>query len=250
MGRTNYAPAPGTMGVDINRDGITDFNMAPGQSAGVDVNRDGITDYMVSNNMRSIPGPMIGSRPMIGSIPGPMIGSSVQPSFNPVYAPIATSSYAPVSMPPVSIAPIATSSYAPVAVNNTTIPNTSNQAGRAGMQFQAGSRKEPEDYRYLGLGPLAQMGGKPLDQEMQTDWNGRQVGLHNISWEEYLDKHEVGVYSRHYRACDNYQNHYHDTHAGDMSNGARHHMHHIHKPREFHPVYQKVAGFCQVMFPA
>merc|ERR1719265_1935737 len=42
-------PMPGTIGVDINRDGIPDFRLAPGQTAGVDVNHDGITDYTVRN---------------------------------------------------------------------------------------------------------------------------------------------------------------------------------------------------------
>lgn len=106
MGRMNY----GTVGVDTNRDGITDFNLAPGQTAGVDVNRDGIADYMVSNNMRTIPGPMIGSRPV--TFMGPAT-SMAPPATS--YAPPRTSYASPAYGPPTTAYAAPMSSIAPTS---------------------------------------------------------------------------------------------------------------------------------------
>merc|ERR550514_2261936 len=85
-------PMPGTIGVDINRDGIPDFRLAPGQTAGVDVNHDGITDYTVRNatpgfrpgmSMSMPPAPGVMSS--LAPLPPPMMGRSTPPIGGTMY---------------------------------------------------------------------------------------------------------------------------------------------------------------------
>lgn len=110
-------------------------------------------------------------------------------------------------------------------------------------------KEEEPQIPYVPIGPLAQMGGKPRDTDIPTDWHGRQVGVHEISWKEYLDKHEVGVFSRHHQSLDNKQHHFEDTLAPPMHGGSQHHRHHLHKPAPRNPHWDQFARAALVIFP-
>merc|ERR1719191_1782459 len=120
-------------------------------------------------------------------------------------------------------------------------------------------KPEPEA-PYLPIGPLAQMANTHVrspsrkNLEMPTDWHGRQVGVHEVSWRDYLDKHEVGVFSRQYKSLDNKQHCFYDLHAPEINEGSHHHRHHLHKPPQetaWQAHYNQFATkFCPKFFPA
>lgn len=70
---------------------------------------------------------------------------------------------------------------------------------------------------YLPVGHLSSIGlmpnmyptTRPPDQVL-TDWHGRQSGAHAITWKDYLDLHEVGIFSRSYKTLDHKANVFQD----------------------------------------
>jgi len=152
---------PGTIGVDINHDGITDFNLRPGQRAGVDIDHDGRADYIVGNKMGtgmiSQPPMSMGYLPQPAPMPAPIAHPMPAPMPAPMPMPMRAPMPAPMPMPMPQQQQWISNVARPQMTQAANPPVTSGniQYGPSySMQYQKRSTADKTAVKYTGFLPL------------------------------------------------------------------------------------------------